>query len=153
MAHAQKPDFIFRRNGRVHLNRQGASVQSTTGSAIVRISGSNAGCAMFRGSVRVLATHSIRQFSRHFPPVPSHFNWTLPLTLSTVATGIQQVEALPGNEVPTSSPEKPFQNGRGLGPNCDACFCPSLYHQYLPTVQINPFTPAQATLQLTVFPI
>jgi len=23
MAHAQKPDFIFRRNGQVHLNRQG----------------------------------------------------------------------------------------------------------------------------------
>jgi len=23
MAHAQKPDFVFRRNGRVHLNRQG----------------------------------------------------------------------------------------------------------------------------------
>ena len=24
MAHAQKPDFVFRRNGRVHLNRPGA---------------------------------------------------------------------------------------------------------------------------------
>ena len=23
MAHAQKPDFVFRRNGQVHLNRQG----------------------------------------------------------------------------------------------------------------------------------
>jgi len=23
MAHVQKPDFVFRRNGRVHLNRQG----------------------------------------------------------------------------------------------------------------------------------
>jgi len=23
MAHAQKPDFVFRRNGRVHLNRPG----------------------------------------------------------------------------------------------------------------------------------
>jgi hypothetical protein len=27
MPHAQKPDFVFRRNGRVHLNRRGASVQ------------------------------------------------------------------------------------------------------------------------------
>ena len=26
MAHAQKPDFVFRRNGRVHLNRRGTSV-------------------------------------------------------------------------------------------------------------------------------
>ena len=44
----------------------GASVQSTTGSRGVRISGSNAGYTMFRGSVRVLATHSIRQFPLHF---------------------------------------------------------------------------------------
>jgi hypothetical protein len=26
MAHAQKPDFVFRRNGRVHLNRRGRQV-------------------------------------------------------------------------------------------------------------------------------
>jgi hypothetical protein len=52
MAHAQKPDCLFRRNGRVHLNRRGASVQSTTGSRGVRISGSNAGYSMFRGSVK-----------------------------------------------------------------------------------------------------
>jgi hypothetical protein len=45
----------------------GASVQSTTGSRVVRISGSNAGYTTFRGSVRVLATHSIRQFPLHFP--------------------------------------------------------------------------------------
>ena len=52
MAHAQKPDFVFRRNGRVHLNRWWASVQSTTGSRGVCISGSNAGYTMFRGSVK-----------------------------------------------------------------------------------------------------
>jgi len=43
------------------------SVQSTADSRGVRISGSNAGYTMFRGSVRVLATHSIRQFPLHFP--------------------------------------------------------------------------------------
>ena len=53
MAHAQKPDLVFLRNGRVHLNRHGASVQSTTGSRGVRISGSNAGYTMFRGSVKI----------------------------------------------------------------------------------------------------
>jgi hypothetical protein len=52
MAHAQKPDFVFRRNGRVHLSRRGASVQSTAGSRGVRISGSNAGYTMFRCSVK-----------------------------------------------------------------------------------------------------
>ena len=48
----KKPDFVFRRNGRVHLNRGGASVQSTTGSRDVRISGSNAGYTIFRSSVK-----------------------------------------------------------------------------------------------------
>jgi hypothetical protein len=52
MAHAEKPDFVFRRNGRVNLNRRGASVQSPIGSRGVRISGSNAGYIMFRGSVK-----------------------------------------------------------------------------------------------------
>ena len=45
----------------------GESVQSTAGSRGVRISVSSAGCTTFRGSVRVLATHSIRQFPLHFP--------------------------------------------------------------------------------------
>ena len=52
MAREQKPDFVFRRNGRVHLNQQVASVQSTTGSRGVRISGSNAGHTVFRCSVK-----------------------------------------------------------------------------------------------------
>jgi hypothetical protein len=45
----------------------GASVQSTAGSRGVRISGSNAGYTTILGNVRVLATHSIRQFPLHFP--------------------------------------------------------------------------------------
>ena len=45
----------------------GVSVQSTTGSRGVRIGWSNAGYTMFQGSVRVLATHSIRHFPLHFP--------------------------------------------------------------------------------------
>ena len=45
----------------------GESVQSTAGSREVRISGSNDGYTTFRGRVRVLATHSIRQFPLHFP--------------------------------------------------------------------------------------
>ena len=39
MAHAQKPDLVSQRNGRVHLNRRRESVQSTAGSRGVRISG------------------------------------------------------------------------------------------------------------------
>ena len=45
----------------------GESVLSTTGSRAVRINVSNAGYTTFRGSVRVLATHSIRKFPLHYP--------------------------------------------------------------------------------------
>ena len=44
----------------------GASVQSTADNRNVRISLSNAGYTTFGGGVRVLATHSIRQFPFHF---------------------------------------------------------------------------------------
>jgi len=73
MAHAQKPDFVFRRNGRVLLNRRGASVPSTAGSRGVRISGSNAGYIMFRGSVKGTG------YPLHSPVFPS-----LPLPCVTV---------------------------------------------------------------------
>jgi len=73
MAHAQKLDLIFPQNGRVHLNRRGASVQSTTGSRGLRISGSNAGYTMFRGSVNGT------DYPLHSPVSPS-----LPLPCVTV---------------------------------------------------------------------
>jgi hypothetical protein len=64
-----------------------ASVQSTTGSWDVRISGSNgsnAGYTMFRGSVwKVLATHSIRQFPLHFPSRASPCTITFQLESTT----------------------------------------------------------------------
>ena len=59
-----------------------ASLQSTTGSRVVRINGSNAGYTMFRGSVKGTGypPHSpVSPFTS--PPVrhcvPSHLNWTL----------------------------------------------------------------------------
>ena len=57
----------------------GASVESTTGSRGVRISGSNAGYTMFRGSVKGTGNPLHSPVSPSLPPhrVPSHFNWTL----------------------------------------------------------------------------
>jgi hypothetical protein len=82
MAHAQKPDFVFRRNGRVHLNRPG--LQSTIGSRGVRISGSNGsndGYTMFRSSVKSTG------YPLHSPVSPS-----LPLPCVTachqISTGL-----------------------------------------------------------------
>jgi hypothetical protein len=67
MAHAQKPDLVFRRNGRVHLNRRGRQVSrllaaEVCASALVML---DTPCSEVVW--RVLATHSIRQFPLHFP--------------------------------------------------------------------------------------
>jgi len=78
MAHAQKPGLVFRWNGRVHLNRRGASVQSTAGSRGVRISGSNAGHTMFRGSVKSTG------YQLHSPVSPS-----LPLPCVTMRLSVE----------------------------------------------------------------
>ena len=73
MAHAQKPDFVFRRNLTSPFKSAGASVQSTTVSRVVHISGSNAGYTMFRGSVKSTG------YPLHSPVSPS-----LPLPCVTV---------------------------------------------------------------------
>jgi hypothetical protein len=67
MTHAQKPDFVFRRNGRVHFNRRGFQFSQllaaeVCGSAVIML---DAPCSEVVR--RVLATHSIRQFPLHFP--------------------------------------------------------------------------------------
>ena len=62
----------------------GASIQSTTGSRGVCISGSNAGYTTFRGSVKGTGYPLHSSVSPFTPPpvrhrVPSCFNWTLPI--------------------------------------------------------------------------
>ena len=67
MAHAQKPDFLFRRNGRVYLNRRGRQFSrllaaEVCASAVVML---DTPCSEVVW--RVLATHSIRQFPTLLP--------------------------------------------------------------------------------------
>ena len=81
-AHAQKPDLVFRRNGRVHLNRPGRQFSrllaaEVCASAVVL-------AVMLdtpRSEVvwRVLAIHSIRQFPLHFPSRASPCAFTFQL--------------------------------------------------------------------------
>jgi len=82
MARAQKPNFVFRRNGRVALNRRGASVQSTTGSRGVRINGSNAGYTIFGGSVKSTGypLHSPVSPSLPLPALPCAITFQLAST-------------------------------------------------------------------------
>jgi hypothetical protein len=83
MAHAQKPDFVFRQNGRVHLNRRGRQFSrllaaEVCASAVVMLDTPSSEVVW-----RVLVTHSIASFPFSSPPVrhrvPLRFNWTLPL--------------------------------------------------------------------------
>jgi len=71
----------------------GESNQSTTGSRGVRISGSNARYTMFRGSVRVLATQSIRQFPLLFPSCASPCSITFQLDSTSHCSGERALDA------------------------------------------------------------
>jgi len=71
MVHAQQPHFLFRRNGRVHLNRRGCQFSrllaaEVGASAIVML---DTPCSEVVW--RVLATHSIRKFPLRFPTCAS----------------------------------------------------------------------------------
>jgi hypothetical protein len=119
MAHAQKPDFVFRRNGRVHLNRRGRQFSRLLAADGVRISGNNAGYTMFRGSVRVLTTHSIRQFPLHFPSrvspcaitfqLDSTPNYRAEIAVKRPATGWKVQGSNPGGgEIFRTPPDRPW---------------------------------------------
>jgi hypothetical protein len=81
MAQAQNPDFLSAK-GTSPFKSAGASVQSTTGSRGVRISGSNAGYTKLRGNEGYWLPIPFTSFP--FPPmrhrVASRFNWTLLIT-------------------------------------------------------------------------
>jgi len=67
MAHAQKPDFVFRRNGRAHLNRRGRQFSRLLAAELCASAAVMLDTPCSEAVWRVLATHSIRQFPLHFP--------------------------------------------------------------------------------------
>jgi len=70
MAHAQKPDFVFRRIGRVHLNRRGRQFSRLLAAEVCAsafIVGGNAGYTILRGSVKSTGYPLHLPFSPSFP--------------------------------------------------------------------------------------
>jgi hypothetical protein len=69
MTHAQRPDFVFRQNGRVHLNRQGRQLSRLLAGELCT---SACWVCTARASLcsavtwRLLVTHSILLFPLHF---------------------------------------------------------------------------------------
>ena len=87
----------------------GASVQSTTGSRGVRISGSNAGYTMFRGSVKSTG------YPLHSPVSPS-----LPLPCVAVCHHISTGLYLQNEKKTTALQQNQYQTGRPKG-GCKGC--------------------------------
>jgi len=67
MAHVQKPDFVFRQNGQVHLNRQGRQFSEILAAKVCASVVVMLDTPCSEVVWRVLATHSICQFPFHFP--------------------------------------------------------------------------------------
>jgi len=91
MAHAQKPDLVFRRNGWVPLNRRGRQfigllAAEVCASAVVML---DTPCSEVVW--RVLATHSFRQFPLHFPSraLPCTITLQLESTRNSFFWGLQ----------------------------------------------------------------
>jgi hypothetical protein len=83
MAHTQKPDLVFQRNGWIHLNWRGRQfsrllVAEVCASAVVMLV---TPCSEVVW--RVLATHSIFQFPLHFPSRASPCDITFQLHSNT----------------------------------------------------------------------
>ena len=91
MAHAQKPDSVFRQYGRVHLNRRGRQFSrllaaEVCASAVVML---DTPCSEVVW--RVLATYFIRQFPLHFPTPVSPCAITFQLDSTNAACGQMQI--------------------------------------------------------------
>jgi hypothetical protein len=67
MAHAQKPHFVFWRNGWVYLNRRGRQFSRILAAEVCASAVVMLGTTCSEVVRRVLATYSIRQFSLHLP--------------------------------------------------------------------------------------
>ena len=84
IAHAQKSYFVFRRNGRVHLNRRGRQFSRLLAAEVCASGVVMLDTTWFRGSVMGTG-YPLHQPVSPFTstPVrhraPSHFNWTLPI--------------------------------------------------------------------------
>jgi len=83
MTHAQKPDFVFRRNGRVSLNQRGRQFSGLLAAEVCASAVVMLYTPCSEVVWRVLATHSIRQFPLHFPSRASPCAITLQMEFTT----------------------------------------------------------------------
>jgi len=118
MAHTQKQDFVFRRNGRVYLNRRRRQFSLLLAAEVCTsafIVGSNAGYTMFRGSVKGTG-YQFHSLDSPSPPLPG-----VTVCHHHISTGVYhcllsygpatdhnngQIRVLPGSRPVNSQPAK-----------------------------------------------
>jgi hypothetical protein len=104
MAHAQKTDFVFRRNGRVHLNQQGLQFSQLLAAEVCASTVVMLDTPSSKGVRRVLVTHSIHQFPLRFPSRASPCVITFQLDSTTCKRGwAEQTTGLTGAEYLTTT--------------------------------------------------
>jgi len=135
MAHAQKPDFVFRRNGRVHLNRQGRQFSRLLAAEVCASAVVMLGTPCSEVVWKVLVTQSIRQF----PP-------SLPLHASPCAITFQLDSAQ------KTRPRPPIYStqlsGRDLHLKKKICLCKYEIHYKMDVRQNNIYTSLCITIYL-----
>jgi hypothetical protein len=91
MAHAQKPDFVFRRNGRVRLNRWGRQFSLLLAAEVCASAAVILDTPCSEVVWRVLDTHSIRQFPLKFPSRASPCAITFQLDSTTSLSSVSSM--------------------------------------------------------------
>ena len=96
MAHAQKTDFVFRRNERLHLNRRGCQFIRLLAAVLCASAVVMQDTPFSEVVWRTLATHSIRQFPLYFPSCASPCAITFQLKSTTKKDKKKQHTRVPG---------------------------------------------------------
>jgi len=140
MAHAQKPDFVFRRNGRVHLNRRGRQFSRLLAAEVWKSAVVMLDTQCSEVVWRSLATHSIRQFPLHFPSRASvyhHISTGLYHTFSTLSHKHDFRERLIKNKMCVLILSVTFVRNISHCKNNSARYCQKWTHVYLCTAHHN----------------
>jgi len=115
MAHMQKPDFVFRRNGLVHLNRQGRQFSRLLAAEVCAAAVVMLDTPCSEVVWTVLAIHSIRQFPLHFPSCTSLCAITFQLESRRLCDGLPAKCSVSEYDREASTLWWPWPTGRGGG--------------------------------------
>jgi hypothetical protein len=107
MAHAPKPDFVFRQNGRIYLNRRGRQFSRLLAAEVCASAVVMLDTPRSEEVWRVLATHSICQFPLHFPSRASPCAITFQLASTNSSAPVPPIANSPLHDARNAFPSPP----------------------------------------------